>query len=93
MKKCCKIHHEKECAMLMLILLLKLHTVNMFSIVNELDIVYQLGLQEKLNSSENTTETNQSVNHESFYKIIDKEYDKNEFLHKSTGKEETKYYC
>ena len=61
--------------MLILILVLRLYTANMFSIANELDIAYQLGLQE--NHDKNNTKTAQEINHASFYKTYNEEYDKN----------------
>ena len=73
------------CTMLILILLIRLYTANTFSIAYELDIAYQLGLQE--NQVEHNTETAQEINHESFYKMINKESDKNEVLFKLDAQE------
>ena len=69
--------------MLILIILIRLYTANMFSIANELEIAYQLGLQE------NNTKTAQDINHDNFYKLFNKESDKNDVHLNLASKEVT----
>jgi hypothetical protein len=73
--------------MIKFILLIRLHNAKMFSIINELDIAYQLGLKQKQTPSINTKKSDQEINNDSFYKIIDEDYDKNYVLLTATRKE------